>query len=1077
MRLAHLSRAAVPLSLALLAGQARAADAADDLQRGFEQVVRPFLATYCTGCHGPDKPKAQLDLSAYADLPAVVRGLSQWEPVAEALLKREMPPESARQHPGDEARGQVVAWIHAVRQHEARRTAGDPGPVLARRLSNAEYDYTVRDLTGVDIRPTREFPVDPANEAGFDNSGESLVMSPALLKKYLDAARTVAEHLVLEPRGFVFAPHPAVTDTDRDRYAVERIMRFYQRQPTDLARYFLAAWRFQHRAALGKPEATLAACAAEEQVNPGYLRTVWSALAGSREEIGPLAKLQGLFRALPGPDREGAARAGCQQMRDFVTDLRAKVAPDFANLRLKGVSAGSQPFVLWKNTQRATHRTAFDPAALYVPAAPRTGEVGPESVQAAAGLAMAVVHFAFRNIVHDSALPIPYGVHELAATFDPPDPDLAIPDEAARPRYAAAFARFCQLFPDAFVVTQRGRTHLDPPKDRKRNEEQGRLLAAGFHNMFGFFRDDLPLYQRLLDPAGRRELDRLWRELDFVTLAPMRQHADFIFYERAESGSIKGPAFDFVRSEDKSATSGAMIGRLARVYLARARQSLQESGGDAIAVGVLERFFRDVSANIRRVERQRRAAEPSHLTALLAFAGRAYRRPLTGEERSGLLGFYRSLRGEGLDHESAIRDAVARVLMSPNYLYRVDLVAGSGVRPLDDQALASRLSYFLWSSAPDARLSALARANRLHRPEVLVAEARRMLRDDRAQALAVEFGGQWLDFRRFEEHNAVDRQRFPSFDNQLRQAMFEEPVRFFHDVVREDRSVLDFIDGGHTFVNATLARHYGMPAPAGDGDGDGWGRVDDARRYQRGGILPMAVFLTRNAPGLRTSPVKRGYWVVRRVLGEQIPPPPAQVPELPSDEAKMGALTLREALSKHRENPACAGCHARFDVFGLAFEGYGPVGELRTADLGGRPVDTKVTYPAGKKVEEGLGVEGLRTHLRRHRQDDFLDNLCRKLLSYALGRGLLLSDEPTLAQMRAGLAGEGHRFGVLVETIVKSPQFRTKRAGDYSAALETRGAKASFHPKQADLFGDPGLPRRSPMAGGAEPSQGSAILR
>jgi hypothetical protein len=316
---------------------------------------------------------------------------------------------------------------------------------------------------------------------------------------------------------------------------------------------------------------------------------------------------------------------------------------------------------------------------------------------------------------------------------------------------------------------------------------------------------------------------------------------------------------------------------------------------------------------------------------------------------------------------------------------------------------------------------------------VLVAEARRMLRDDRARALAVEFGGQWLDFRRFEEHNAVDRQRFPSFDNQLRQAMFEEPVRFFEDVIREDRSVLDFVDGDHTFVNATLARHYGMPAPT--PGGDGWVRVDDARRYQRGGILPMAVFLTRNAPGLRTSPVKRGYWVVRRMLGEQIPPPPAQVPELPSDEAKMGALTLREALAKHRENPACAGCHARFDAFGLAFEGYGPVGELRTADLGGRPVDTKVAYPAGKKVEEGLGVEGLRTHLRTHRQDDFLDNLCRKLLSYALGRGLLLSDEPTVAQMRAGLAGEGHRFGVLVDNIVKSPQFRTKRAGDYSAGL------------------------------------------
>ena len=173
-----------------------------------------------------------------------------------------------------------------------------------------------------------------------------------------------------------------------------------------------------------------------------------------------------------------------------------------------------------------------------------------------------------------------------------------------------------------------------------------------------------------------------------------------------------------------------------------------------------------------------------------------------------------------------------------------------------------------------------------------------MLRDDRARALAVEFGGQWLDFRRFEEHNAVDRQRFPSFDDELRQAMFEEPVRFFLDVIRQDRSVLDFLHGRHTFVNAVLARHYGMPEPP----GQQWVRVDDADRHQRGGILPMAVFLTQNAPGLRTSPVKRGYWVVRRLLGEHIPAPPAQVPDLPSDERKLGNLTLREVLARHREN-------------------------------------------------------------------------------------------------------------------------------------------------------------------------------
>ena len=235
-----------------------------------------------------------------------------------------------------------------------------------------------------------------------------------------------------------------------------------------------------------------------------------------------------------------------------------------------------------------------------------------------------------------------------------------------------------------------------------------------------------------------------------------------------------------------------------------------------------------------------------------------------------------------------------------------------------------------------------------------------MLRDDRIRRLATEFGGNWLDFRRFEEHNSVDRTRFPTFDDQLRRAMFEEPIRFFVDLIQNDRPVSQFIDGKHTFVNPPLARHYGMPEPS--AASDGWVRIDDAERYGRGGLLPMAVFLTKNAPGLRTSPVKRGYWVVRRLLGETIPAPPANVPELPADERNLGEMTLRDALARHRADKSCAGCHERFDSIGLAFEGFGPVGESRERDLGGRTVDTRATFPGGV---EGNGLAGLRAYLEK----------------------------------------------------------------------------------------------------------------
>ena len=281
---------------------------------------------------------------------------------------------------------------------------------------------------------------------------------------------------------------------------------------------------------------------------------------------------------------------------------------------------------------------------------------------------------------------------------------------------------------------------------------------------------------------------------------------------------------------------------------------------------------------------------------------------------------------------------------------------------------------------PDAELLGHAKAGDLHQPEVLTAQARRMLRDPRMRGLATEFGGNWLDFRRFEEHNSVDRQRFPGFTNELRQAMFEEPIRYFIDVAKRNRSVLDLLYGNDTFVNRHLARHYGMPEPP--KGRDEWAHVNDAQRHGRGGMLPMAVFLTKNAPGLRTSPVKRGYWVVRRLLGEQIPPPPPTVPELPKDEAKLGELTLPQLFARHRDNKSCAGCHRRFDSIGLVFEDFGPVGERRAKDLGGRPVQTKAAFPDGR---ERRGLSGLRDYLRDKRQGDYVDNLCRKLLSYALG--------------------------------------------------------------------------------------------
>jgi hypothetical protein len=457
-------------------------------------------------------------------------------------------------------------------------------------------------------------------------------------------------------------------------------------------------------------------------------------------------------------------------------------------------------------------------------------------------------------------------------------------------------------------------------------------------------------------------------------------------------------------------------------YLKRA---FANPANDPAAPEAIRDHFDRINATLRGLEKMRAEAEPKHLDALLRFAARAWRRPLTKAERDDTIAYYHTLREKNeLSHEEAIRDSVVGVLMSPDFLYRVDLAptgTTSAARPLSSYALASRLSYFLWSSMPDQELMAHATAGDLQRPDVLLAQTRRMLKDNRSRGLATEFAGNWLDFRQFETHNAVDRDRFPEFTNDLREAMFQEPIRFIENLFRTNGSALDMLYGNYTFVNPLLAKFYGIPDVK--GKDDDWVRVDDAGQYQRGGLLPMSVFMTQNSPGLRTSPVKRGYWVVHRVLGERIPPPPPVVPELPHDESKTD-LPLREVLAQHRANPVCAGCHAKFDVFGLAFEGYGPVGEARTKDLAGRPVDTSAVLPGGV---QSVGVAGVQTYIREHRQAQFVDGLSRKLLAYAMSRSLMLSDEPMIERMDTRLTANGYKIDTLVEAIVTSPQFLNRR--------------------------------------------------
>jgi Protein of unknown function (DUF1592)/Protein of unknown function (DUF1588)/Protein of unknown function (DUF1587)/Protein of unknown function (DUF1585)/Protein of unknown function (DUF1595) len=941
----------------------------------------------------------------------VVADLPRWNSVAGRLKATEMPPKGMPQPPAD-LRAQVIQWVQTLRWSEARKNAGDPGLVLARRLSNSEYNYTIRDLTGIDLQPTREFPVDPANTAGFDNSGETLNMSPSLLNKYLQAAREAGDHMGLTPEGLVFAPYTVLVETDREKFAIQRIVAFYNAQPTDYADYFEAAWNYKHRAALNMQHATLSEVAVTSHVSPKYLPLIWRILGETHDRsiqnVGPVRRLRAMWTALPVTETSpGQIHAQCVNMRDFVLRIRKDTARQFSAPVVKGLPPTSQPLLDWKLRQFAAHRRDFDPQSLRfegdpappVPAIPKYPGLGQESA----------IRWA-----------------ALIAKSRASDPDLAVP-RAQFAKYKTAFTQFAGTFPDAFYISERGRFFPDDSQDK------GRLLSAGYHNVMGYFRDDTPLMEMILDEKSKQELDHLWNDFDFLAEYTQRTWVQYYFNQSGEvlgNGRESGSA----RPSDKQISSTDVILSLRDAYLKKAQAS-----HNPVAEQAIRYHFETVDKTLRALEQEHLAAEQQHLDALLQFAARAYRRPLTAAERDDLIAYYHSLRDKSsLTHEEAIRDCLVSVLMSPKFTYLVDSVPDTRPVPLrltssrsaspqfanaalSNYALASRLSYFLWSSMPDDQLTAHASKGELTDPSVLHAEVERMLKDNRSLGMATEFGGNWLGFRQFETYNSVDRARFPAFNDDLRQAMFQEPIHFLADLIANDRPVLDLLYGKYTFVNPVLAKHYGMPdVPGGN---DHWVRIDDADRYGRGGILPMSVFMTINAPGLRTSPVKRGHWLVRNVIGDEIPPPPPNVPQLPDDEAKSD-LPVRQMLEKHRSNPFCASCHARFDYFGFAYEGYGPVGERRATDLAGRPVDTAVSYPGGL---EGSGLDGIKAYIRERREADVIDNFSRKLLSYALGRSLMLSDEPLIQQMRTELEANNYRFSTLVQIIVSSPQFLNRR--------------------------------------------------
>ncbi|MGE3512888.1 MAG: DUF1592 domain-containing protein [Vicinamibacterales bacterium] len=407
-------------------------------------------------------------------------------------------------------------------------------------------------------------------------------------------------------------------------------------------------------------------------------------------------------------------------------------------------------------------------------------------------------------------------------------------------------------------------------------------------------------------------------------------------------------------------------------------------------------------------------------TILETIARRAYRRPITDTDVQALMAFYVAGREDG-GFEAGIQRAIERVLVSPDFLFRIErdrpAVAGAQAYRLSDIELASRLSFFLWSSIPDDQLLAAATKGELSHPAGLDRQVRRMMADPKARALTDNFAGQWLVFRNLKDV-APDPDLFPDFDDNLRDAFQRETELFFEAQLREDRPVAELLSANYTFLNERLARHYGVPGVY----GDRFRRVP-VEQWQRGGLLSHGSLLTVTSYPNRTSPVVRGKWLLETILGTPPPPPPPNVPAL-EDRGEGGKVaSVRERLERHRRNAACSGCHSIMDPLGFALENFDAVGRWRTDD-GGAAVDASGALPSGAKFE---GVAGLK-RLLLTQQDQFVANVVQKLLAYAIGREVEFYDMPSVRKITRDAAAQNYRWSSVILGVVTSAPFQMRRS-------------------------------------------------
>lgn len=543
-------------------------------------------------------------------------------------------------------------------------------------------------------------------------------------------------------------------------------------------------------------------------------------------------------------------------------------------------------------------------------------------------------------------------------------------------------------------VIQRLRAGEMPPKDRPRPtvEELAKLRAWIDRDMLA------------VDCTGKRDPGRV--TIRRLNKAEYNNTLRDLLFVRDFNASDDFPADDVGNGFDNMGDVLTLSPLHLERYLAAAEKAMTLAFKTK---AFRERHLPDSKDKVNKSDNTRKTLEK--------FAARAYRRPVSPDEVARLMRFVALAETKGQTFETGLKLAMQAALVSPHFLFRVeqDQDVGPGLPyRISSFELANRLSYFLWSSMPDDELFDLARSGNLRLTETLEVQVRRMLKDPKSRALTENFAGQWLNLRLLRSANP-DPALFRAWGEPLRHAMLRETELFFEAIVKEDRSIVDLLDADFTFVNDVLAAHYGIK----DVKGKDFQRVQ-VDRSQRGGILTHASILTITSNPNRTSPVKRGKWILENILNDPPPPPIPEAGELPEDGKELRG-TMRQRMELHRSKPICASCHQRMDPLGFALENYNAVGAWRIKD-GGAPIDASGVLPGGKPFQ---GAPGLRSILKE-RTVDFRRCLAEKMLAYALGRGIEYYDKCAVSDICTALALADNRFSSLVLAIAKSEPFQLR---------------------------------------------------